>query len=227
MRWKASEEPTRHILWRMSSLTHCGRSPILSGVRGPSSDGALIVASDSGNATATKPPSASVPAAAHVVLHAFNRTSKRAFALAHRITGDPDLAEDLVQVAFTRCWEKRRSWRDPDHLPALLLATTRNLAINAKRDDQVHARALESSLPRPSGRTPAVDLEQAELEQAVVVLIRTLPPRRRRVFVLRVCHGFSTPEVATLLGIRPQAVANYLAAARKQPKHSLKEGGWV
>ena len=56
-------------------------------------------------------------------------------------------------------------------------------------------------------------VEQAEERAAVERAIAALPPRRREIFILVRVHGLSYGEVAEILQISPQTVANQMSAA--------------
>lgn len=128
---------------------------------------------------------------------------------------DSDDAQDLVQEAFVRLWERRATWR-PEASPRVLLYTiVRNLAFNHRKSAAVRGRSdLMGRLPRPAGTASPLDLLNAsELDQAIEAAIAGLPPRRREVLLLARYHDLSRAEIAELLELSPQTVANHLGLA--------------
>lgn len=125
---------------------------------------------------------------------------------AYLLTGDWHLAEDLLQAALLRTYERRRRLRDPGVWEAYtrkVLVTT--FASWARR--------------RSFGERPAEDVgstatvgdradEQAERDR-VWSAIRRLPRRQRAVLVLRYYEDLSEAEIARLLGVSPGAVKSY------------------
>jgi RNA polymerase sigma-70 factor, ECF subfamily len=145
-------------------------------------------------------------------------------AYADRFLHDPDAAEDLVQEVFLRFWERRGEWTASERLSSFLYRITRNLALNECRRLRIRLRWLERRRRDETPRviTPIHDLEFTELGIAVEKAIEALPPRRREVFVLARLHDLSYSEIAEVMGISPQTVANQMSAALADLRQSLK-----
>jgi len=146
----------------------------------------------------------------------YGRDSARVFdehralliSVAYRILGSVTDAEDTVQEAWLR-WSgvNTSDVRDPR---AFLVRVTTRLAIDRLR----RAKTLRESyvgpwLPEPilTGRDVAEDVALAEsVNMAMLVVLETLSPLERAVFVLREAFGMSYAEIANVLGRRVQAV---------------------
>ncbi|HWV57975.1 MAG TPA: sigma-70 region 4 domain-containing protein, partial [Longimicrobiales bacterium] len=61
-----------------------------------------------------------------------------------------------------------------------------------------------------------------ELRVAILAAAERLSPRRREAFTLVHIHGLSNREVAEIMDVRPQTVANYLQAAIADLRVALK-----
>jgi RNA polymerase sigma-70 factor (ECF subfamily) len=143
---------------------------------------------------------------------AFGRVRPLLFTVAYDVLGSAAEAEDVVQDAWLR-WSSadRADVRDPK---AYLVRVTTNLALNRLRA----ARARRESyvgpwLPEPLLTAPdiAEEVEVAEaVSMALLVVLETLSPLERAVFVLREVFGFSHAEVAEALG-RSEASVRQLA----------------
>jgi RNA polymerase sigma factor (sigma-70 family) len=129
-----------------------------------------------------------------------------------RLTGSREAAEDAVQDAFCRLWERRRAWRGDGLVSGLLLRLARNSAVSTHRhlsaQDRADATAAEA---RPRYQDP--DLPNDDRHEALERAIAALPPRRREVFLLRVVHDLSYKDIATVMGTSTQTVANQLSHA--------------
>jgi RNA polymerase sigma-70 factor (ECF subfamily) len=137
--------------------------------------------------------------------------------VAYRILGSVADAEDVVQEAWLR-W----SGVDPAEIEdarAYLIRVTSRLAIDRLR--RVRARREEYVgpwLPEPL-RTGPDGAAQAELadsvELALLVVLETLSPLERAVFVLREAFGLPHAEIATAIGRSEAAVRQLARRARE------------
>jgi RNA polymerase sigma-70 factor, ECF subfamily len=133
------------------------------------------------------------------------------------VDGRSDLAEDLVQEAFVRLWEKRATWRESSAPAPILYTLVRNLALNEKRNRATRSLLLRlQSYTTRAGITPERELEGRELGEAIDRAVEALPARRREVFRLAWFHGLSYQEVADVLSITPRTVANQMSSALKE-----------
>ncbi len=143
---------------------------------------------------------------------------------ATRLLDDTDAAEDLVQEAFIRIWERRADLRPNGSGRVLLYTVVRNLGLNRRKSDRTRVRPdIVRRIPRPQPPTTPADLLQAaELGAAVAAAIQALPARRREVLQLARFDDLSRQEIADLLGLSPQTVANHLAMALAALKERLR-----
>jgi RNA polymerase sigma-70 factor (ECF subfamily) len=136
--------------------------------------------------------------------------------VAYRIVGQLSDADDVVQEAWLR-WSSadRSDVRDPR---AYLVRVTTRLAI-----DRLRRRAARREeyvgpwLPEPIASAPdaAEEVEIAEnVSLGLLVVLETLSPLERAVFVLREAFGFSHAEIAGILGRNEAAVRQLARRAR-------------
>ena len=132
---------------------------------------------------------------------------------------DAAVADDLVQEAFVRTWDRRATLDVAQPLRAYLYRTVRNLAFNHLRNDQTRERLLDDvtvvdSAAVPRARiSPQDRLAGLELGAELARLIRILPPRQREALTLSRIQGLSHDEVAHVMGCAPRTVNNHLVAA--------------
>lgn len=130
-----------------------------------------------------------------------------------RLSGDPDLAEDLAQEAFVRLHRRREI---PNDARAWLAAVASNLF----RDERRNARTRQNLLARQPAEltlgspSPSPDnaVEQGEVKTRVRRALDGLPLRDRQMLLLR-HEGFSYREIATALGIAETSVGTMLVRA--------------
>ena len=118
----------------------------------------------------------------------------------------------------------RRGVLEARALPSLLYTTTRNLALNEKRRRGIRARlSIRVLLPRPAASLdPLFGAESSEAEAAAARAVDALPARRREIFRLARHHGLTHREIAEILEISPQTVANQMTAALEQLRVRLR-----
>lgn len=134
------------------------------------------------------------------------------FRTALAILGDVPEAEDAVQDAFVRYLEKRPAFRDADHERAWLLKVTANGCKSRLRARRRHPWVeLLDVYPAPDG-------DSREVLEAVLAL----PPKQRAAVHLHYYEGYTTDEIAAILGQRPGTVRSHLSRARQALKEQLK-----
>ena len=135
--------------------------------------------------------------------------------VAYRIVGQVADAEDVVQEAWLR-WQRvdRSGVRE---LRPFLVRVVSRLAIDRLRRRQARREEYPGEwLPEPvaTDLDPAADLVRAEtVEMAMLVVLETLSPLERAVFVLREAFGFTHAEIADALGRTEPAVRQLASRA--------------
>ena len=130
-------------------------------------------------------------------------------------------AEDIFQTTFLRFYASRTLFKNAEHEKAWLL----RVCINACKDLQksawhmkVSAMPDEFDAPDMNTRKDATPQEEA-LDEAM----RGLSPEQRTVVHLHYFEGFSTGEVAQMLGIRPATARSHLHRARIEVPGKTRE----
>ena len=147
------------------------------------------------------------------------------YAVALRIMGDPDEAEDVVQDAFISACGKVASFEGRSKLSTWLYRITTNAALmrlRKRRDDTVSLDEPQTGeegelLPRQLGDweiDPGRQALSSELRQVMEEAVESLPPSLRAAFVLRDIQGLSTQEAAEALEISETALKVRLHRAR-------------
>jgi RNA polymerase sigma-70 factor (ECF subfamily) len=136
--------------------------------------------------------------------------------VAYRILGRVADAEDVVQDAWLR-WE--RADRDAVANPrAYLVRVTTRLAIDRLRSIKARNESYVGPwLPEPLLTSPdaAEPVERAEsVSMAMLIVLETLSPLERAVFVLREAFGYPYSEIAEILGRGEPAVRQLASRAR-------------
>ncbi len=132
--------------------------------------------------------------------------------VAYRILGSMDDAEDTVQDAWLR-WSGADT-AEVQEPRAFLITVTSRLALDRLRRARTRRESyIGPWLPQPllTGPDVAEDVERAEsVSLALLVVLETLSPLERTVFVLREAFGFAHAEIAAILD-RDEAAVRQLA----------------
>src|SRR6185369_8651944 len=146
----------------------------------------------------------------------FDEHRRLLFGVAYRMTGSVADAEDLVQEAWLR-------WSEVDtsavgNPRAYLVRTITNLSLNqltsarARRETYVGPWLPEPLLTEPDASQEA---EMAEsVSMAMLVVLETLSPLERAVFLLHDVFGYSHGEIASIVDRSEVAVRQTAARAR-------------
>jgi RNA polymerase sigma-70 factor (ECF subfamily) len=136
--------------------------------------------------------------------------------VAYRILGSVTDAEDVVQEAWLRWSGVDQS--GVDHPRAFLVRVTTRLAIDRLRRAKARRESYVGPwLPEPilTRHDVAEDAAMAEsVSMAMLVVLETLSPLERAVFVLREAFGMSYAEIADVLGRKEEAVRQLARRAR-------------
>lgn len=128
------------------------------------------------------------------------------------VTGSRALAEDAVQEALARAWERSERGEAIGSLPAWVTRVAMNLSRSTLRRLRAELRAGERLAtaagrprPGPAGADSRVDVRRA---------LAALPRRQREVTVLRYHLGLDVSEIAEALGVTEGTVKTSLFRAR-------------
>jgi RNA polymerase sigma-70 factor (ECF subfamily) len=122
------------------------------------------------------------------------------------VAGSHDAAEDAVQEALARAWERN----DPEirSLPAWVTRVALNLAKSRLRRVRAESKARRL---RAIEEVSAPDATRADVERA----LRALSRRQREVTVLRYYLGMEVSEIADALEVSEGTVKTQLFRARR------------
>ena len=170
-------------------------------------------------------------------LEAFNQMvllyQSRIFALALRILGDEDSAEDITQNTFLTAYLKLNRFRNGSFCSWLYRITTNACIDEIRRhkrypiqsleyEDDTEEKLLPSNDFNGFGILPEIEAEKHELEQVVQQALNLLDADQRVVVVLVDLQDCDYQEAAQILGIPLGTVKSRLSRARLRLHHLLK-----
>jgi RNA polymerase sigma-70 factor (ECF subfamily) len=142
------------------------------------------------------------------------------YRVAYRLTGNRDLAVELVQETCLHAWQGLASLRDPQRLRAWIFGILRNQFTRLlKRESRFHTLTEDAVLnivdPSTAGHEPG---RQDDVQWALV----QLDEDQRLPLLLVAMEGFSVEEAAGILGIPEGTVLSRLHRGRQRMRTLLE-----
>jgi RNA polymerase sigma-70 factor (ECF subfamily) len=138
----------------------------------------------------------------------FGAEHARLFGTLCLVTGDRHEAEEIMQDAFLRLWERWDRVADIEDPSAYLFRTAMNVFRNRYRRAALALRKTTSLAPSEDAFTTVEDRD------AVVRALRELTPDQRAAVVLTGYVGLTSEEAGKTLGMRPSTVRTLATRAR-------------
>ncbi len=135
----------------------------------------------------------------------YDRYGRVSYAIALRVTGDRQTAEEVVQDVFQQIWQTASGFRaESGAAGTWLMSIARHRAIDATRSKRERARTRESMLEesrideRRDG--PEAEVVRRSTGEDIRSALATLPPAQRQAIDMAYFGGLSRPEIAQALG---------------------------
>jgi RNA polymerase sigma-70 factor (ECF subfamily) len=157
-----------------------------------------------------------------------DRYQRRVWWMCLRMLGDADEADEVVQEAFVRAWERLSEFDPTQRFYPWVFTIARNRCLNAIRRRRTWGFVSLSGDDPPAlaAREAAGErVEDGELGGALEQCLETLSDDQREVFDLRHGEGFRYAEIAAALEISHGTVMSRLHRAREKMRECLEGKG--
>jgi RNA polymerase sigma factor (sigma-70 family) len=144
------------------------------------------------------------------------RSQHRVFGLALTLLRDADDARDAVQEAYATAWLRLSQLRDPS-----AFCTWLNTIVATQCTRQLRRRTRRSEPVESSDSSVEVDGRRLDYQALLASAVGALPEGERHVTVLFYFLGYSQPEIARLLRLKPGTVGKRLHSARLRIRRAL------
>lgn len=159
---------------------------------------------------------------------AYQRHAGASFALARRLLGDRQLAEEVVQEVFLRLWHRPDRF-DPERgtLRSYLLAQTHGRSVDLLRSETSRRRREERDARETAGGSPDIEREVVDLTVAerMKEVVASLPAEERRAIELAYFGGHTYRQVAMLLDAPEGTVKSRIRSGLRRMHDRLAEAG--
>jgi RNA polymerase sigma-70 factor, ECF subfamily len=157
------------------------------------------------------------------------RHSRNAFRLAHRLTGNEQDAEDVVQESFIRAYRQLGRFESRANFGTWLYRIVANCSVDLirvrqSRRDQSRAESLDEAADMASNKAPGPErlARSAEIERHVASALSQLSPLERAAFTLRHYEGRSIDEIGRMLGLGTSATKHSVFRAVRKLRVALE-----
>jgi RNA polymerase sigma-70 factor (ECF subfamily) len=141
--------------------------------------------------------------------------------VAYVTCGDPELAQDAVQAAWTIAWRKLGSVRDPDRVKGWLVSVAANEARQlVRRHHRRTVAELKLDEVAVRGDDPGDLIERVDLVNA----LGHLKPEDRMLLALRYVAGMDSFELGEHLKMSPSGTRARLARLLARLRRDLDDG---
>lgn len=148
----------------------------------------------------------------------YERTSRGLWLFLVRISGDRQLADDLLQESYYRFYRAGASHESESHRRNSLFRIATNLARDAHRR---RGGIVSTPIDEATGATVDHGMEErTDLARA----LERLKPRQREMLWLAYANGSSHEEIAAVTGVAPGSVKGLLRRARAKLAELLGNG---
>jgi RNA polymerase sigma-70 factor (ECF subfamily) len=153
----------------------------------------------------------------------YERTARSLWAYLSRLTGDPHLADDLLQETYYRFLRANGSYESEAHRKNYLFRIATNLARDVHRRRRIEEVVLRDD--QPSGQVePADSTAKSMTHTDLARAMAKLRPRDRSLLWLAYAHGSSHREIADTLGLKVASIKLLLFRARRRLATLLRRG---
>ena len=139
------------------------------------------------------------------------------YRIAYALVENQADAEDILQEAYCKLWNKRDELPDIENPEAFCVTLVKNLSLDFLRSPRANRREeeIESVFTLATDSSPEKELETKDKEQQIRQLINRLPENQRQVLRLRGIDDCSMDEIEQITGLNAVNVRVLLSRARK------------
>ena len=142
----------------------------------------------------------------------------------HSFLKDSEEAADITQDIFIKLWVRRSRLARIKNFEAYLAHIAKNAVLDKCDHIQVTRKFAENfRVEFKEGSDETSDrFEAKELQRQIQKAVATMPPMRRKVFILSRFNGLDNGSIASLCGISGRTVQAHLFQATRALKQKLR-----
>lgn len=144
---------------------------------------------------------------------------RKLYNIAFRLLENSFDAEDIVQEAYIKLWDKRKDLRHVENRESYCMVLIKNLCLDFIRTNKRYTQR------RPSDEIIVVDdvqlpeqIDARDEAEYVKTLINLLPEQQKKVLLLKHYDGYSNEEIEEITGFSDVHIRVLLSRGRKKMK---------
>lgn len=139
------------------------------------------------------------------------------YRIAYALVENKANAEDILQDAYFKLWNKRNELPDIENPEAFCVTLVKNLCLDFLRSPSANRREteIEEVFTLATDASPEKELEMKDKERQILQLINRLPENQKQVIRLRGINDCSMDEIEQITGLSAVNIRVLLSRARK------------
>ncbi len=141
----------------------------------------------------------------------------------YRYVNSTHVAEDLVHNVFYSVWNNHKQIQDVETLRPYLYQACRNQALKYLRKEHEILSQIEilNNFDNSHDHSPDEILETNDLELAVIKAVKSMPERRRQIYLMHREDGLTYKEIAEILELSVKTVETQISRSLKYLRDRL------
>ena len=142
------------------------------------------------------------------------------------ITGRKDISEEVVQDVFYNIWKERENIQTPSSLKNYLFGAVKNHSLRYHNNlalQKRHSEYVQSNTNHDADMSPQELLEYKELENVVNNIIKKMPERRMKIFMMHRIDKKKYTEIANAYSVSVKTVEAELSKAYKTLRQGIEK----
>lgn len=143
---------------------------------------------------------------------------QKMFRIASRLLEDNNDAEDIVQEAYIKLWNKRDELSHVENTESYCVVILKNLCLDFLRSKSRHVMQSTEEVVVPEEKILINEIENTDEVNYIKMLIEQLPEQQRQIVKLRHFDEYSNEEIEEIMGLTSVNTRVLLSRARKKIK---------
>lgn len=148
----------------------------------------------------------------------------RLFSYLIKISGDKNLAEDLLQETLIKVWKGFSNYSEQNRFSSWIFSIAHNTAMDSLRINNRHGVVEAVEDPDVYGGTsnPHQEVVKKETTQIISSAVEKLSPKQKEVFLLRIHGELTFKEISELTGESLNTVLSHMHYSVKKLRKMLR-----